>query len=72
MSLGIDSFNVSHLTLCPSCIEGKQHGVTFRKENSISAQEILELIHSDICGPLQTLTSIGYICFLTFIADKSR
>jgi hypothetical protein len=33
------------------------------------AKEILELIHSDICGPMQTLSIGGAKYFLTFIDD---
>jgi hypothetical protein len=34
--------------------------------------EILEIIHSDICGPFQTHIHIGCTYFITFIDDKSR
>jgi hypothetical protein len=34
--------------------------------------EILEIIHSDICGCLQTHIHIGCTYFITFIDDKSR
>jgi hypothetical protein len=34
--------------------------------------EILEIIHSDICGPFQTHIRIGCTYFITFIDDKSR
>jgi hypothetical protein len=34
--------------------------------------EILEIIHSDICGPFQTHIHIRCTYFITFIDDKSR
>jgi hypothetical protein len=32
--------------------------------------EILEIIHSDICGPFQTHIHIGCTYFITFIDDN--
>ena len=34
--------------------------------------ELLEVIHSDICGPLRTKTHRGMKYFITFIDDYSR
>jgi len=34
--------------------------------------EKLELIHSDICGPMQIATHIGYLYLITFINDLTR
>ena len=35
-------------------------------------REILELIHTDFCGPMQTLSLGGMRYFLIFVDDKSR
>jgi len=37
-----------------------------------SSKEVLDLIHSDVCGPLSHKTFGGARCFVTFIDDKSR
>jgi len=55
--------------VCEGCIFGKQHRDTFPVRNSYRAQTPLEIVHSDICGPLQTLSIGGYNYFLTFIDD---
>ena len=34
--------------------------------------ELLEIIHTDVCGPMSTSTRGGYCYFLTFIDDLSR
>lgn len=34
--------------------------------------EILELIHSDLCGPMPAISLCGYEYYVTFIDDFSR
>ena len=36
------------------------------------AQELLELVHTDLCGPMSTQAKGGYEYFITFIDDYSR
>ena len=36
------------------------------------AQELLELVHTDVCGPMSTQTKGGYQYFITFTDDYSR
>ena len=36
------------------------------------ATETLELIHSDVCGPMSTHAKGGYLYFITFIDDYLR
>ena len=36
------------------------------------AKELLELIHSDVCGPMTTLAREGFFYFIIFIDDYSR
>jgi hypothetical protein len=56
MSKGLGFFDEKMLSICPSCTKGKQHLIKFPKEGACRAQDILELIHSDVCGPLRTPT----------------
>ena len=71
-SKGIGCFDASGLSLCTCCLKGKQHKVKFSKVGATRAQELLGIIHSDICGPLRTSTFSECMYFLTFIDDKSR
>ena len=50
----------------------KQHRESFPVGGSYRARAPLELVHTDICGPMQTPSLGGSIYFLTFIDDFSR
>ena len=39
---------------CISCIRGKQHSEAFSKASRRHASELLELVHTDVSGPVQT------------------
>ena len=41
-------------------------------KNGERATETLELIHSDVCGPMSTHARGGFLYFVTFIDDYSR
>lgn len=56
---------------CVVCAEGKQTRATF-KEPGNRASELLEIIHSDVCGPISTKSFSGARFLLTFIDDFSR
>ncbi|KAI5335543.1 hypothetical protein L3X38_025676 [Prunus dulcis] len=58
--------------LCHGCVFGKGHREPFPKESKWRAKEPLELIHSDLCGPMQTASLGGNKYFITFIDDFSR
>jgi len=56
---------------CTSCIKGKYARAPFTSSESKS-KKIFELVHSDVCGPLEVEGISGYRYFVTFIDDKSR
>jgi hypothetical protein len=62
----------STLSFCEGCMLGKQHKMSFPKKTTFRASNVLELIHSNICGPLQTCSINGYYYFATFIDHYSR
>ncbi|CAL8085513.1 unnamed protein product [Prunus armeniaca] len=55
--------------VCEGCVLGKQCREAFPREATTRASTPLELIHSDIYGPMQTTTKAGNRYFLTFIDD---
>ena len=57
---------------CESCIMGKQHKKSIPKGVSWRASVFLELIHTDICGPMNTPSLGSQRYFLIFIDDFSR
>lgn len=57
---------------CEICVKGKLSRAPFNKHSASRATNKLELIHSDVCGPMNT-NSIGSAkYFLTFTDDFSR
>ncbi|KAI5348415.1 hypothetical protein L3X38_001302 [Prunus dulcis] len=58
--------------VCSGCATGKGHREPFDKEKVWRASQPLELIHSDICGPMQITTLAGNRFFLTFIDYHTR
>ena len=57
---------------CESCILGKHYREKFISGVSNRAKEPLELVHTDLCGPMQTPSLTGNVYFMTFIDDYSR
>ncbi|KAJ8707740.1 hypothetical protein PYW07_011417 [Mythimna separata] len=58
-------------SICVTCLEGKQTRKPFPAVGS-RASILLELIHSDVCGPMQQISIGGARYFVTFIDDFSR
>jgi hypothetical protein len=58
--------------ICEGCIFGKKHRESFPFGKSYRAKDPLEIVHLDICGPMQTPSIGGNTYFLTFIDDFSR
>ena len=58
--------------ICPDCVIGKQHRLPFQKSER-RAITPLQLVHSDVCGPIMQTESIGVKrYFLLFIDDATR
>ena len=57
---------------CECCILGKQHREIFPKGVAYRAKQPLELVRTDLCGPMRTQLIGGSGYFLTFIDDYSR
>ncbi|KAE8706056.1 Detected protein of unknown function [Hibiscus syriacus] len=58
--------------LCEGCLAGKQFRKSFPKESETRAKKPLELIHTDVCGPIKPSSLGNSNCFLLFIDDFSR
>jgi transposase InsO family protein len=57
---------------CSDCLVGKQHRDVIPKQAMWRATMKLELIHSDICGPINPKSNAGSRYFITFTDDFSR
>ena len=55
-----------------ACVKGKHSRKPFKSTGARCTKDLLELIHSDVCGPMPT-ASIGWAkYFVTFIDDFTR
>ena len=66
----LDPLYLSDFEVCIECIKGKRTNI--RKLGSKRAKDVLELVHTDICGPFPTTSWNGQQYFITFIDDYSR
>lgn len=57
---------------CEECVLGKQARTSFQKKAEYQAKHILELIHTDICGPITPESFSSKRYFISFIDDFSR
>ncbi|MCO5576386.1 hypothetical protein L7F22_030196 [Adiantum nelumboides] len=58
--------------VCEGCVLGKMHRFAFSQDGSVRATRKLQLVHSDVCGPMRTPSVGNSIYFVTFIDDFSR
>lgn len=63
---------IDALDFCEGCVYGKQSRCSFPVNNSWKASECLELVHTDLCGPISVESLVGSRYFLLFIDDYSR
>ena len=58
--------------ICTPCIKGKMTQKPFKYKDQIKSTGRLQLIHSDVCGPMQNASIGGSRYFVTFIDDYRR
>jgi transposase InsO family protein len=57
--------------VCNGCAQEKNIKNPFPKRD-IKVEGVLELIHSDVCGPMLSSSISGYVYYVSFIDDYSR
>jgi len=60
------------LKKCVHCLADKQKRVSFQSHPPSRKLDLLELVHSDLCGPFKVRSHGGALYFVTFIDDYSR
>lgn len=70
MVKGIDDLKVNRIDFCESCVQGKMTRLGF--ESRIKAKRILEIVHSDVLGPITPLSHNDERYCVTFIDDYSN
>lgn len=58
--------------VCRTCQLGKSHRKPFHVNQAWRASEKLELVHSDVCGPMNTASLSNNKYFVLFIDDYTR
>ena len=56
---------------CENCVYGKQNRVSF-PSGSKRVKQILELVHSDVFGPVKVPSLGNYVYYVSFIDEFSR
>ena len=67
----LDNLVLEPMFICESCIEGKMTKRPFPPKGN-GSNELLELVHTDVCGPINIRANGGYEYFITFTDDHSR
>ncbi|KAL0463213.1 UNVERIFIED_CONTAM: hypothetical protein Slati_0208900 [Sesamum latifolium] len=70
-SKNLEIDNSDHLPTCVSCLKGKMTKKPFVGQSAI-ANGLLDLVHTDVCGPLSIPARGGFSYFITFTNDHSR
>jgi transposase InsO family protein len=68
---GLLEIKGDHKGICNGCTQGKNIKNPFLKRDN-KAEGVLELIHSDVCGPMPSSSISGYVYYVSFIDDYSR
>ena len=69
---GISFKDSSIPQVCDACVKGKIHCHPIPKHSDTRSAALLDLVHSDVCGPLQVPSMGGSRYFVTFIDDYSK
>jgi hypothetical protein len=71
MVTGLPEIHIEHDGVCRGCALGKNVKGSFSSSDSRS-KGILDLIHTDVCGPMTVASLSGYLYYVLFIDDHSR
>jgi len=67
----LTSFDFESYETCEACLLGKMTKAPFTGVPE-RASDLLELIHTDVCGPMSSTARGGFQYFITFTNDLSR
>jgi transposase InsO family protein len=71
MVTGLSEIHIEHDGVCRGCALDKNVKGSFSSSDSRS-KGILDLIHTDVCGPMTVAYLSGYLYYVLFIDDHSR
>ena len=71
MVTGLPEIQVNHEGICKGCTQEKYVNQPF-PSNDRKSKRALDIIHSDLCGPMLDTSVRGYVYYVSFIEDFSR
>lgn len=71
MVTGLHKLNKDHSSICKGCAQGKNTESPFH-DSTRKTNNVLELIHSNLCGPMFIPSLRGFWYYILFIKDFSR
>jgi hypothetical protein len=71
MVIGLLDIQVDHEGICKGYAEGKSVKRPFPRSER-KDKGVLDIIHSDVCGPMSTYSYNGYVYYVSFIYEFSR
>jgi hypothetical protein len=71
MVTGLPEMQVNHDGMCKGCAQGKNVKNPFPSSDN-KAKGILDIVHSDVCGPMSATSLSRYTYYVSFIDDYSR
>ena len=60
------------LSFCEVCVKGECHRLPHHSQKAIKSKKKLQLVHTDVCGPMQAQWFSGSHYFITFTDDYSQ
>jgi hypothetical protein len=66
MVCGMPSISLSKNEICKGCMLGTNIKKSFPSSDN-RAQSILDLVHSDVCGPMSSPLSSMVVCIMSFL-----
>jgi hypothetical protein len=67
----LGSLDFEDYSICESCLEGKMTNRSMYAKG-YRVKKLLELVHIDVCGPMNIQAQGGYEYFIMFTDDYSR
>lgn len=72
MVKGLHFKNKDEMPFCDICAKCKQTVLPFKTNKNKKPVNMLDLVHSDVCGPIQTTSNGGSRYFITFTDEHSN
>jgi hypothetical protein len=71
----VEGLNIDHkhdVCRCQACVYGKSTRAPIPKQNGDRAAHVLDLVHTDVCGPFPEESLGGSLYFVSFVDDHCR